>query len=306
MDSTVRSKTRELNWFTRLVWLLLNILFGGFITLIMIVWVSCDMEMPSFIFPFLPATLAQSVFHVPWLDMRLPFLYKILFNASLFALFGFVHTFFAQSSIHRYFETQLHLPKSTLRTVYLMLTNTAAWLLMGLWQHTSIQVWDILSHFSLENPYRPHLILVTLFALITIPSESVLRYKRSWFAIFSCFQGVSVPIQFGAFEFFGLKQIFQSTQCPMTSRTVGMNQLATNGVFRYCRNPMYLFLLLGYIVSPCLSLDKLLFTTYTVVYLCIAIPIEERKLEKIFGQAYIDYKCSVPCIIPNLYHKKKV
>ena len=92
----------------------------------------------------------------------------------------------------------------------------------------------------------------------------------------------------------------------MASRTIGMNQLAINGLFRYCRNPMYLFLLLGYGLSPCVSLDKLLFIIYTIIYLYVAIPIEERKLEIIFGQAYIDYKSSVPCMIPNLYHKKKV
>ena len=171
MDSTVTTNNRQLSWFTRIVWFVLNIFFGGFITLIMIVWVSCDMEMPSFIFPFLSESLAQSIFHVPWFDMRLPFLFKILFNASLFALFGFVHTFFAQSRIHRYFETELHLPKPTLRTAYLMLTNTAAWLLMGMWQHTSIQLWDILSHFSFYNEYRPHLILVSIFALIAAPGK---------------------------------------------------------------------------------------------------------------------------------------
>lgn len=120
------------------------------------------------------------------------------------------------------------------------------------------------------------------------------------------FEAMFVPIQFGAFEFFGLKQIFQSSQCPMDSRTIGMNQLAINGLFRHCRNPMYLFLLLGYGLSPCVSLDKLLFIIYTILYLRVAIPIEERKLEVIFGQAYIDYKSSVPCIIPNLYHKKQV
>ena len=120
------------------------------------------------------------------------------------------------------------------------------------------------------------------------------------------FEAMSIPIQFGAFEFFGLKQIFQSTQCPMVSRTTGMDKLATSGLFQYCRNPMYLFLLLGYVLSPCVSLDKCLFIVYTIIYLYVAIPIEEKKLEKIFGHAYIDYKCSVPCIIPNLCQKKKV
>jgi protein-S-isoprenylcysteine O-methyltransferase Ste14 len=64
---------------------------------------------------------------------------------------------------------------------------------------------------------------------------------------------------------------------------------------------MYLFLLLGFILSPCVSFDKCLFVIYAIVYLYIAIPIEE----KIFGQTYMDYKHRVSSIVPNLFYKKK-
>jgi protein-S-isoprenylcysteine O-methyltransferase Ste14 len=119
------------------------------------------------------------------------------------------------------------------------------------------------------------------------------------------FSAASIPIQFGAFEFFGLKQIFESTACPILSRTTGMKTLVTDGMFQYCRHPMYLVVLLGFIISPSVSFDKLLFIICATVYLYIAIPIEEKKLEKIFGQAYVDYRKNVPAIMPNLKRSKK-
>lgn len=117
--------------------------------------------------------------------------------------------------------------------------------------------------------------------------------------------GSCVVVQFDVLEFFGLKQIFQSMQYPIFSRTTGMKKLVVDGVFRYCRHPMYLFLLLGFLLSPSVSLDKFLFVMYAIIYLNIAIPIEERKLEKMFGQAYLDYKRSVPSVVPNICWKKK-
>ncbi|CAF4171495.1 unnamed protein product [Adineta steineri] len=279
--------TREVNILNRIIWFLLNILFGGFISMTMLVWVSCDMEMPNFFFPVLPSSFIQSVFHVPWIDMELILPCKILFNAFLFGLFGFVHTFFARNDVQQYLITRLSFPPLALRTFYLILTNIATWLLMGLWQHTSIQLWDFLENYTFQHEYRGrHLILLIIFTLINLP-------------------GMCVVIQFNSLEFFGFKQIYQSTSCPIISRTTGMNKLVTDGIFKFCRHPMYLFLLLGCIISPSVSLDKFLFVIYAILYLYIAIPIEEKKLEKIFGQAYIDYKNEVPSIIPKLYNIKK-
>jgi protein-S-isoprenylcysteine O-methyltransferase Ste14 len=119
------------------------------------------------------------------------------------------------------------------------------------------------------------------------------------------FKGGLVVMQLNLLDFFGLRQIFQSSGCPAaTTRTVGMDKLVTSGMFHYCRHPMYLFLLLSFILSPCVSLDKFLFVLYTILYLYIAIPIEERKLEIIFGQPYLAYQKRVPSVVPSIYRGK--
>lgn len=107
MTSKSSNSTVELNYLNRIIWLMINIFFGGFISLIMMVWVSCDMEMPAFFFPILPSSFLHSIFHLRWIEMNLSLLSKILFNTFLFSLFGFVHTFFAQDNIQQYLITKL-------------------------------------------------------------------------------------------------------------------------------------------------------------------------------------------------------
>ncbi|CAF1125599.1 unnamed protein product [Adineta ricciae] len=276
------------NILNRMFWLILNLLFGGFTALILLIWVSCDMEMPTFFFPLLTSSpFLQSIFHLRWLDLHLTLFHQILFNACLFGLFGFVHTFFARDDVQHYFTTKFLFPSFGLRTFYLILTNISAWIVMGFWQHTSIQLWDFLSNPVYEIEYRKHKILLTLFSIINLPGMLVIK-------------------QFSMLQFFGIKQIFQSSSCLMNFRTTGMNKLVTDGMFHYCRHPMYLFLLVGYILSPCVSLDKFLFVIYTIGYLYIAIPIEEKKLEVTFGPAYIAYKKCVPAVLPRFEKKNKL
>lgn len=168
---SLKTSTGEINRLNRVFWTLINLFFGGFVGLFMIVWVSCDMQMLVYLFLVLPNSL-HSIFHVPWLVMNLPLSFKIIFNALLFANFGFVHTFFAQDYVQRYIIRRIAFPASALRTCYLVLTNIAAWLLMGLWQHTSVQLWDLLKYFPIENDFDRHKILLILFVLVNIPGKS--------------------------------------------------------------------------------------------------------------------------------------
>ena len=176
----------NINIFHRIFWLILNLLFGGFTALILLIWVSCDMEMPTFFFPLLTSSpFLQSIFHLRWLDLQLTLFHKILFNACLFSLFGFVHTFSARDDVQRYFITKFLFPSIGLRTFYLILTNLTAWLIMGFWQHTSIQLWDFLSNPMYEIEYRKHKILLTLFSIINLPGTERLCEMICWYEV-SC------------------------------------------------------------------------------------------------------------------------
>ncbi len=116
--------------------------------------------------------------------------------------------------------------------------------------------------------------------------------------------------KFNPFEFYGMKQLF-SYQCPYSSsiktkeRATGYPVLITTGMFRLCRHPLYLFMLLTLIITSVLSLDHLAIIIYSCPYLVIGNPIEERKFVQIFGGDYIDYQKYVPAIVPFINFKTK-
>jgi protein-S-isoprenylcysteine O-methyltransferase Ste14 len=86
--------------------------------------------------------------------------------------------------------------------------------------------------------------------------------------------------------------------------------LVVNGLYRVVRNPMHVgwtVLLIGVAVLmqsfTLLVIFIPLFIAVHVIYLKF---VEEKELEKKFGQAYIDYKKKVPMFFPRLIRVEKV
>jgi protein-S-isoprenylcysteine O-methyltransferase Ste14 len=84
-------------------------------------------------------------------------------------------------------------------------------------------------------------------------------------------------------------------------------ELITAGPYSMCRNPLYLgTLLIAFSVALFLQSLTLLLTMLVVaaIYLWITVPIEERRLQKIYGERFTSYCQRVPRVIPNfaLYH----
>ena len=68
--------------------------------------------------------------------------------------------------------------------------------------------------------------------------------------------------------------------------------LVTNGVFRWSRNPFYcgiLLLMLGVMLAFSLDWGVVLMPLLFLALDRLVIPVEERRLESAFGQAYLDY-----------------
>ncbi|CAF2462084.1 unnamed protein product [Rotaria sp. Silwood2] len=247
----------------------------------------------NFISTYLP--ILSFLFNVPYVHINKissSVIAKLIFNAFLYAIFGFVHTLFAQEFV-QVFLSQFLFPKQTLRTVYCLLVTVTAFIIMGFWQHTHIQIWNWLP--STMNDYQQNLVLFIIYNIV---------YAPAWLVI----------IQFNPFEFCGLKQLLnepESIGCLYSSsvksevRTTGNQTLVTTGLFRYCRHPLYLITLLSMTITPVMSLDRLAFIIYTCIYALIGIPFEERKLIQIFGQAYVNYQHHVPAIFPCFISKTK-
>nr|ACD54688.1 putative S-isoprenylcysteine O-methyltransferase-like protein [Adineta vaga] len=270
---------QQLSPVARIIWLLLNILFGGVFAQILFAWTACDMKMPQLIINFISNYLPfmSPLFRVPYLEINSlssSIWGKLAFDALLYAIFAIAHTVFAQESVQAVITRYL-LPKQTLRTAYCVMVSITVFVILGFWQHTHVQLWNWLP--TTMSLYQQQFVLLTIFTIIHAP------------------------------EFSGIKQLFSQTgtiSCPFSTttmsqqRTTGVHTLVTTGLFRFCRHPLYLFTLLPLIITPTMSLDRLAFIVFTCVYDAIGIPIEEKKLVRFFGQSYIDYQQCVPAIIP--------
>ena len=85
--------------------------------------------------------------------------------------------------------------------------------------------------------------------------------------------------------------------------------LVANGLYRIVRNPMHLgwtILLLGLaVLMQSFTLLIIFIPLFLIVHIVYLKFVEEKELEKKFGQAYIDYKRQVPMFILRLGNKMK-
>ena len=98
-------------------------------------------------------------------------------------------------------------------------------------------------------------------------------------------------IQTGPFAFLGLSQPFVGNQ---NRETI----LHTEGLYAWVRHPLYTGGLLILWLSTMMSVNIFAFNLGISAYFLLGAYFEERKLLKIFGQDYQDYKQKTPMFIP--------
>jgi protein-S-isoprenylcysteine O-methyltransferase Ste14 len=85
------------------------------------------------------------------------------------------------------------------------------------------------------------------------------------------------------------------------TRAYNADALVTDGIFRYCRHPLYaswvVFIVPGIVL---LMKSWLILTTPIFMYFILRLLVkkEEVYLENVFGSEYREYKERVPCILP--------
>lgn len=97
------------------------------------------------------------------------------------------------------------------------------------------------------------------------------------------------------FIMFSHRALFKSHQPP--------NSLITNGILGRVRNPMYLGILLIYVAFIFLSISLISVGLFVIVFLAYnwMVNFEEKILEKMFGNQFLEYKKKVPKWIPKLF-----
>ena len=81
------------------------------------------------------------------------------------------------------------------------------------------------------------------------------------------------------------------------------DEFKTDGLLKKVRHPLYsgsILLIVGYFLfNP--KLSALITASMMIVYFLVGIQFEERKLVKVFGEKYFEYKNKTPMLIPRFW-----
>jgi protein-S-isoprenylcysteine O-methyltransferase Ste14 len=194
-----------------------------------------------------------------------PFLYALVINAVLLALFALQHSVMARPWFKAAWTRIV--PSSVERSTYVLFSSLALLLLFWKWEPMGGVIWNV------TNP-DGRLALNALYGL------GVIIILAATFLI-------------NHFDLFGLRQVWLNLRgIPYTNLS-----FSTPGMYRIVRHPLYVGWLLMFWAAPVMTVAHLVFTLGTTAYIFIAIRFEERDLVR-FHKEYAEYRRQVPMIVP--------
>lgn len=148
----------------------------------------------------------------------------------------------------------------------------------------------------LYNLFAVISIVPVLYLMLVLPDRTLYQMPFPWNYLLRVGQVISVllllvaVLQSDALSFVGLRQLVEEDE---------KNDLVITGFYRFVRHPLYTLGLLILWLSPVMSMNS--FTVYMAltVYIIIGAVFEERKLQRQFGQEYINYKSVTPMLLPG-------
>lgn len=100
------------------------------------------------------------------------------------------------------------------------------------------------------------------------------------------------------FEFVGLNAFFKK-------KDTG-SKLTTDGLYAFCRHPMYLSAMIVLWALPELKLIDIIGNGFITVYFILGAWLEEQKMVEDFGQEYKNYMQEVSMFIPLMWLKERL
>ena len=187
-------------------------------------------------------------------------------DCALLTVFAVQHSVMAR----RWFKerwTQI-IPWAIERSTYVLCASLALLLLFWQWRPIGIQIW------SIDNP-AARAALWTLFA-------------TGWATV------LVVTFLINHFDLFGLRQVW----LPLIGRPYVRVPFRTPLPYRFVRHPLYFGFLLGFWMTPTMTLAHLVFAIATTAYIVLAIQFEEKDLVSEYGARYEEYRRTVPMLLP--------
>jgi len=157
------------------------------------------------------------------------------------------------------------------------------------------------THDSREMPHTHllHLLLPIIFIAVWV--------LDSWILLLSVWLNEFIPLILRIILFItvlGLALIVMFlSHRTLFDHNEPSDTLITSGILNRVRNPLYLSILLIYIAILLLSISIISIVLFIIIFFVYnkMVNYEEKKLEEIFGNEYLEYKKKVPKWIPKLF-----
>lgn len=192
-------------------------------------------------------------------------------NALLLLVFGLQHSVMARPTFKQWWTRIV--PKPIERSTYVLATNLVLALLFWQWRPIPIPVWEV------TDPAARGLVYAA--------------FGAGWLLVFAA------TVLLNHFDLFGLRQVWLHLRGkPYTKLTFKKPMF-----YRFVRHPLYVGWMTAFWFIPTMTVGHLLFAILNTAYMLIAIQLEERNLIEAHGRDYVEYRRTVPMLVPAVWRR---
>ena len=198
----------------------------------------------------------------------------LLMDTLLVSVFALQHSIMARPSFKHWWASIV--PPAIERSTYILLSSLALILMYWLWQPLNTIIWKTGNDT----------------ARIVVNAISI----AGWLIV------LLSTLMINHFELFGLRQVYFN----LVNRRPNDTPFTVNIFYGIVRHPLMLGFMIAFWATPVMTLGHLLYSALNTLYIIIAVKfLEEKDLQKMHGEAYIQYKKKVPMFFPFTKARKQ-
>ena len=187
-------------------------------------------------------------------------------DAALLLAFAVQHSVMARAGFKRRL-TRL-IPAAAERSTYVLVASLLLFALFGWWQPAPAVIWQV------GVPWSAAIWVV---------------YAAGWVIV------VWSTFMVDHADFLGLKQAYLR----LRGRAYRSPEFTQRQLYRWCRHPMMLGLVIAFWATPRMTAGHLFFAAAATAYIAVGIRFEERDLRAQIGADYEEYASRVPALVPT-------